>query len=50
MVLAAFAGRVDSGQWMAQEKPEEVNGILVRWLATEVEEAWARAGPAAARL
>ena len=26
--------------WMAQEQPEEVNALLVRWLATEVPTAW----------
>jgi soluble epoxide hydrolase/lipid-phosphate phosphatase len=29
-----------SGHWMAQEKPAEVNRVLVRWLATEVEQFW----------
>jgi pimeloyl-ACP methyl ester carboxylesterase len=24
---------IDSGHWMAQEKPREVNAALVRWLA-----------------
>lgn len=31
---------VDSGHWMAQEKPIEVNAILARWLAAEVPQAW----------
>ncbi|MDP6874871.1 MAG: alpha/beta hydrolase [Alphaproteobacteria bacterium] len=31
---------VDSGHWMAQEKPLEVNGALTRWLATEVADYW----------
>lgn len=31
---------VQSGHWMAQEKPVEVNAALVRWLATEVPSAW----------
>ncbi|MEO8298874.1 MAG: alpha/beta hydrolase [Burkholderiales bacterium] len=29
-----------SGHWMAQEKPTEVNGVLARWLATKVPQAW----------
>ncbi|MEZ5659896.1 MAG: hypothetical protein R3E83_15590 [Burkholderiaceae bacterium] len=32
--------RVDSGHWMAQEKPAEVNAILARWLATRVGGHW----------
>ena len=32
--------RVDSGHWMAQEKPVEVNAILCRWLATRVAGHW----------
>ena len=31
---------VDSGHWMAQEKPVEVNAALVQWLATRVPAAW----------
>jgi soluble epoxide hydrolase / lipid-phosphate phosphatase len=31
---------VDSGHWMAQEKPTELSGVLVRWLATKVPQAW----------
>lgn len=31
---------IKSGHWMAQEKPVEVNGVLVRWLATKVSEVW----------
>jgi pimeloyl-ACP methyl ester carboxylesterase len=29
-----------SGHWMAQEKPAEVNSVLVRWLAVEVDQFW----------
>ncbi|MEZ5653122.1 MAG: alpha/beta hydrolase [Burkholderiaceae bacterium] len=32
--------RVDSGHWMAQEKPVEVNAILCQWLATRVTAHW----------
>ena len=35
---------VQSGHWMAQEKPIDVNAALVRWLATRFPELW-RAGP-----
>ena len=31
---------VQSGHWMAQEKPVEVNAALARWLATKVPGAW----------
>jgi pimeloyl-ACP methyl ester carboxylesterase len=31
---------VESGHWMAQEKPAQVNAGLARWLATQVGEAW----------
>jgi len=31
---------VDSGHWMAQEKPVEVNAALVRWLADKFPELW----------
>ena len=31
---------VDTGHWMAQEKPREVNAHLLRWLATHVAAAW----------
>lgn len=31
---------VDSGHWMAQEKPTELSAALVRWLATKVPAAW----------
>lgn len=31
---------VNSGHWMAQEKPVDVNNALVRWLATAVPEVW----------
>ncbi len=33
-------GVVDSGHWMAQEKPVEVNAALVRWLAQKFPELW----------
>jgi pimeloyl-ACP methyl ester carboxylesterase len=47
---------VDSGHWMAQEKPTEVNAALARWLATRLPDLWPvarfsaadRARPAAA--
>ena len=31
---------IDSGHWMAQEKPAEVNRALVHWLATWVPTSW----------
>jgi len=31
---------VQSGHWMAQEKPAAVNAALAKWLATRVTEAW----------
>lgn len=31
---------VDSGHWMAQEKPVDVNNALVHWLACTVPDAW----------
>jgi pimeloyl-ACP methyl ester carboxylesterase len=31
---------VTSSHWMAQEKPVELNGILVNWLAREVPDFW----------
>lgn len=31
---------IDSGHWMAQEKPAEVNAALVHWLATRVPGCW----------
>jgi pimeloyl-ACP methyl ester carboxylesterase len=31
---------VESGHWMAQERPADVNNALVHWLATAVPEAW----------
>jgi pimeloyl-ACP methyl ester carboxylesterase len=31
---------LDCGHWMAQEKPTEVNALLVKWLATRVPGAW----------
>lgn len=35
---------VDTGHWMAQEKPAEVNAHLVRWLAAKFPELWAGQG------
>ena len=31
---------VDSGHWMAQEKPREVNALVAGWLARKVPELW----------
>jgi pimeloyl-ACP methyl ester carboxylesterase len=31
---------VDTGHWMAQEKPEEVNAHLARWLGARFPELW----------
>jgi pimeloyl-ACP methyl ester carboxylesterase len=31
---------IQSGHWMAQERPAEVNAALARWLATEVPGVW----------
>ena len=31
---------VQSGHWMAQEKPVEVNAALTQWLATSLADAW----------
>ena len=31
---------VDSGHWMAQERPEQTNAALVRWLARRFPQAW----------
>jgi pimeloyl-ACP methyl ester carboxylesterase len=31
---------VQSGHWMAQERPASVNGAIARWLATEFPELW----------
>ena len=31
---------IDSGHWVPQEKPEEVNGVLARWIVEEVPMAW----------
>lgn len=31
---------IDSGHWMAQEKPAEVNATLLAWIANKVPEAW----------
>ena len=33
-----------SGHWMAQEKPAEVSGAIVRWLSAEAEQFWPIAG------
>lgn len=33
---------IDSGHWMAQEKPAEVNASIAHWLATEVPQVWLR--------
>ena len=33
---------IDSGHWVAQEKPLEVNADLVRWIATKVPDCWPR--------
>jgi pimeloyl-ACP methyl ester carboxylesterase len=35
---------VQSGHWMAQEKPASVNAALAKWLATHVAEAWPKPG------
>ena len=32
--------QIDSGHWMAQEKPIEVNAALARWLATKLDAHW----------
>jgi hypothetical protein len=37
---------VDSGHWMAQEKPVEVNAALARWLARRFPLAWRVRAPA----
>jgi hypothetical protein len=31
---------VQSGHWMAQERPAAVNGALAKWLATKLSEIW----------
>ncbi|KAK4630920.1 Bifunctional epoxide hydrolase 2 [Fulvia fulva] len=31
---------IDSGHWVAQEKPTEVNGVIARWIVEEVPTAW----------
>ncbi|HEY4784368.1 MAG TPA: hypothetical protein VIH54_21275 [Chthoniobacterales bacterium] len=31
---------IRSGHWLAQEKPVEVNAVLVKWLATTVPDVW----------
>jgi len=33
---------VDSGHWMAQERPQAVNAALAEWIATRVPHAWPR--------
>jgi pimeloyl-ACP methyl ester carboxylesterase len=33
---------IRTGHWMAQEKPQEVNAALVKWLATSVAQVWRR--------
>ncbi len=33
---------IKAGHWVAQEKPLEVNGALVKWLATSVPNVWPR--------
>ena len=35
------------GHWMAQERPLEVNALLVRWLATKVADSWPQVQPGA---
>lgn len=35
---------IDSGHWMAQEKPAAVNAELIRWLATDLAEVWPTQG------
>ena len=35
---------IDSGHWMAQERPLELNAALAHWLATQVPAAWPRVG------
>jgi pimeloyl-ACP methyl ester carboxylesterase len=37
---------IDSGHWMAQEKPRELNAALTHWLATQVPTAWPGAAAA----
>jgi pimeloyl-ACP methyl ester carboxylesterase len=37
---------VNSGHWMAQERPAEVNAALARWLATRVPDLWPGQGGA----
>ncbi len=31
---------VQSGHWMAQEKPTQVNAALAKWLANQLPELW----------
>ena len=33
---------IDSGHWMAQEKPAAVNAAIAQWLATRVADSWPR--------
>ncbi len=33
-------GRIESGHWMAQEKPVEVNARLAQWLGSRIGQAW----------
>ena len=33
---------VESGHWMAQEKPAEVNAALAKWLTTRLPDLWPR--------
>jgi pimeloyl-ACP methyl ester carboxylesterase len=33
---------VQSGHWMAQEKPVAVNAALAKWLAVQLPELWGR--------
>jgi pimeloyl-ACP methyl ester carboxylesterase len=35
---------IDSGHWLAQERPREVNAALAHWLAARVAGAWPRMG------
>jgi hypothetical protein len=39
---------VQSGHWMAEEKPLAVNAALVRWLATRLPALWRGSGLASA--
>jgi soluble epoxide hydrolase/lipid-phosphate phosphatase len=35
---------VDAGHWLPQEKPEEVNGILAKWIVESCKQAWPGSG------